>query len=173
MQVEKIITISCWLIGLTGCQTTSPRTTSYIIDDPTVIQAYQLPVYPDGVHLLASYKQHREDNTLWYWTELENKTLQSSENLMIQVIADTPLASPPSQFLLHKPTQPAERRYNSIGAYQKWGSIMPGGDLCTYTQQHKKISNRWLSIFIHYCTPETDQNPNWISQLKPSYMIEG
>ncbi|WP_053062557.1 hypothetical protein [Photobacterium aquae] len=171
MNVTQSFCIAVGIIGLSGCQLTTSQPVSHTFNDPVPIHDYQLPVFPQGMTSLGNYRQQRNQD-IWYWTELENHTFQRGENLIVQVIANKPLSQPPAQFSFSLPANPGERKYNSIGAYQHWVSVMPNGDRCTYSQQHTKRMNKYLSIFIHHCAPEDQHNLSWLDNLKPSFFLE-
>ncbi len=158
---------------LTGCQMTHNQVTSLPFNDPASVHDYQLPVFPDGIKLLTNYKQTRNQQT-WFWSELENHTYQQGENLIVQVVSSKPLKQPPKLFAFSLPQVQGKRRYNAIGAYQRWVITAPNGESCVYAQQYTRKESNWLSIFVHYCTLATKpKNVAWLDNLKPSFYLEG
>ncbi|MGR5062996.1 hypothetical protein [Photobacterium sp. DNB22_13_2] len=171
MKALSSLCLAAVTLGLNGCQLTNEKLVSHTFDDPVTIHDYQLPIYPDGMSLEANYRQRRNQE-VWYWSELENMTYQRGENLVIQIVSKQPLEAPPAQFAFALPSKPAERKYNAVGPYQRWVSVMPNGDKCTYAQQHTRRMEQWLSVFIHYCTPEDQDGLKWLDELKPSFYLQ-
>lgn len=171
MKVLNILCFAASTIGLSGCQLTSEEFVSHSFDDPVTVHDYQLPIYPDGMKLISNYRQRR-NHDIWYWSELENNTYQSGENLIVQIVSKAPLEVPPAHFAFSLPSQKPERKYNAVGPYQRWVNVMPNGDRCTYAQQHTRRMEQWLSVFIHYCTPENRDGLKWLDELKPSFYLQ-
>ncbi|WP_036821487.1 hypothetical protein [Photobacterium sanctipauli] len=172
MNTLRYATIAIGTLGLIGCQLTQSQYTNHSFNDPVNVHDYQLPVYPDGIEVIANYRQNRNQET-WYWSELENKTFQRGENMIVQVIGKAPLKQPPPLFAFTVPVEKGEHQYNAVGPYQRWVKVMPNGDACLYAQQHTRKDKHWLSVFVHYCTP--DNKPStmaWLNQLKPSFYLE-
>ncbi|GHA64473.1 hypothetical protein ACFFLZ_03825 [Photobacterium aphoticum] len=170
----KVSVLLCTLAGgatLSGCQLMQHQPVSHHFHDPVPVHDYQLPIYPQGMEVVGNYRQDR-NQSIWYWSELANPTLQRGENLIVQIIANKPISVPPAQFAFALPTTPGERKYNSVGAYQRWVSIMPNGDRCTFAEQHAKRASKYLSVFIHYCTTEEKHSLTWLDELRPSFFLE-
>ncbi|MCQ1059291.1 hypothetical protein ACQKPX_20180 [Photobacterium sp. DNB23_23_1] len=171
MKALNTLCLAVGALGLSGCQLTNQEHISHSFDDPVSIHDYQLPIYPDGMTLISNYRQRRNQD-VWYWSELENKTYQRGENLIIQIVTNQPIEAPPAQFAFSLPNKAPERKYNDIGPYQRWVNVMPNGDKCTYAQQHTRKIEKWLSVFIHYCTPENQDGLTWLDDLKPSFYLQ-
>ncbi|ELR66729.1 hypothetical protein C942_04427 [Photobacterium marinum] len=175
--MEKIISISKAIgictglcTGITGCQST--QHTVHTFNDPAAIHGYQLPVFPDGVEIKASYKQQRNQQ-VWFWSELENNTYHSGENVIVQIVSNTPVETPPSLFSFSLPQTQGEKTHNAIGPYTRWVSPEANGESCVYARQYTRKEDKWLSVFAQYCTPETKpEHYAWLDALKPSFYLE-
>ncbi|WP_299017942.1 hypothetical protein [uncultured Photobacterium sp.] len=173
--MKKILlaSIAIGLAGnITGCQSTNLHT-MHTFNDPVVVHGYQLPVFPDGIEIKTSYRQQRNLQT-WFWSVLENQTYQSGENYIVQIVSNQPLAQPPAHFAFSLPQYQGEKTYNAIGPYTRWIIPEPSGESCVYAQQYTRKDNNWLSLFVHFCTPEAKtENIAWLDEIKPSFYLEG
>lgn len=170
------------IITLTACQNTLQENNTLadpvIMTDPVVVHSYQLPIFPDGANVITSYQQTQsQTEDMWFWSELENSTYQKNENLIVQIISGNPIKQPPAFFAFQIPTDQAQNKYNALGPYQLWTKTFSNGDSCTYTRQYSRKDNEWLSIFIHYCTPDNSagnstDNSAWLNNLKPSFYFK-
>lgn len=94
MNIKRVFLLSAVSTLLTtGCQNTQQVRQSRVYD-PTVIQSNELPILVVNQDGERSYRQVRETET-WFWTRLKNDTYLPGENLVIQVLGDTPLEQPP------------------------------------------------------------------------------
>ncbi|MDD1779829.1 hypothetical protein LRP49_01350 [Enterovibrio sp. ZSDZ35] len=148
------------------------KNSQFRIYDPTQVDSFQLPVLIDGIDTVKSYRQLHNEET-WFWTLLENDTFLEGENILVQVVGQSPLKQPPSQFVFHVPDNEGLLAYNAIGPFQYWTTTKETGERCVVALQNSKKGGYWLSLFTHYCTADQEKDISWVNRLKLSLLLEG
>ncbi|USH04935.1 hypothetical protein K6Q96_16965 [Grimontia kaedaensis] len=156
---------------ISGCQLTSEDVISRVYD-PTIIEHYQLPVLLSEVDTVQSFRQRKAKET-WYWTLLKNDSYLEGENLVVQIISQSPLKQPPSRFDFTLPGDGGVMEYNALGPYQSWFYETADGTRCTQSRHNIRNRETWLSVFTHFCTSNNEQEITWVKALTPSILLEG
>lgn len=103
--VKGLIALSLGSLLLVGCKTTQQaglgQNRTY---DPNQIEDYQLPILVGDIQTQRSFRQFKARET-WFWALLNNDTFLPGENVIVQIISDTPLKQPQKYLHSRFPSQ--------------------------------------------------------------------
>ena len=158
INIRLLILVSC--IILQGCQSSS--IIQDLNQDPVAIQSYDLPVRLSPEIKALHFRQYQGEKVV-FWSVLSNISSQPSENIIIQIVSRFPQEMPPKPLNFSFPLSLGSKAINNLGAYETWTKLSTEGDSCLVTRQYAKESLYWISLFSHYCLPESEIIPSWIN----------